>query len=351
MARMVGGFAMGSFVLIRPMPSSSRSSLSPVAAPPRQKHRPVQAFKFGGTSVGSPERLRAVVRIVCTAAAEAQVIVINSALARVTRQLDAAVDAVADAPAMAAAVADDLLAALRRRHREQAAAVLRPTSQMQYAAVVERRLARTRTALERLPATGATPAARDAVLATGEQLAVPMVALALQDAGLDAVHGEATQLLRTDATFGAARVDRRATQEAVHAWQAGLPEGSVPVMAGFIGATAEGATTTLGFEGSDYSAALFAALLNADVLTRYTDVDGLYTADPRTHDAATRIDRMTMEQALARTEAGELGMHPKTLRPLVEAGIPLRIRSIDDPDAPGTWIVPAAQQVASAAQR
>jgi aspartate kinase len=88
-------------------------------------------------------------------------------------------------------------------------------------------------------------------------------------------------------------------------------------------------------------------MLNADRLTRYTDVDGLYTEDPRTHEGAAPISELSMEAAFARTEAGELGMHPKTLRPLVDAGIALHIRSIDALDAPGTRIIPEAQLVAS----
>jgi aspartate kinase len=302
---------------------------------------PLHAFKFGGTSVGSVERFRRVIRVV-EAARTARVLVVNSALSNVTRQLDGAMDAVAASPPSAASVADELLAQLRTRHREQAADVLAPASQMQYASIVERRLARLREALEQAARAEATPALRDQVLAIGEQLAVPMVALALHDAGLDAALGDATQLLRTDATFGAAVVDGEATRAALCTWYASLAPTVVPVLAGFIGGTDTGAITTLGFEGSDYSAALFSSMLNADVLTRYTDVDGLYTEDPRTHDDATPIDLMTMEAALARTEGGELGIHPKTLRPLVEAGIPLRIRSIDALEAPGTRIVPEA---------
>jgi aspartate kinase len=83
------------------------------------------------------------------------------------------------------------------------------------------------------------------------------------------------------------------------------------------------------------------------VLIRYTDVDGLYTHDPSTHPDATPIDQLTMTEALQRIEKGELGMHPKTLQPLAEQGIPLRIRSITELDAPGTLIAPQPQQVSA----
>jgi len=309
--------------------------------------RPLLAFKFGGTSVGSPERFRRVIRVVTDAARSARVLVVNSALSGVTRQLDAGLDAVLAADASPAPVADELLAALRARHREQAAAVLSSTCQMQYASTVEQHLARLRQILDEAATKGARLALRDQVLAIGEQLAVPMVVLALHDAGLEVVHGDATRLLRTDASFGGATVDLDLTRDALRHWAHAMPPHAVPVLAGFIGGTGDGATTTLGFEGSDYSAALFASMLNADTLTRYTDVDGLYTKDPHTHDDAVPIEELAMEAALARTEAGELGMHPKTLRPLVDAGIALHIRSIDAPDASGTRIIPEAQLVAT----
>jgi aspartate kinase len=111
-------------------------------------------------------------------------------------------------------------------------------------------------------------------------------------------------------------------------------------VAGFIGATAGGHTTTLGFEGSDYSASLFARILGADCVTRYTDIDGLYTEDPSIHEDADRLDRLSMEEAFAMTESGNLGMHPKTLRPLVDADIPMQVRSIDTPEQSGTSILP-----------
>jgi aspartate kinase len=130
------------------------------------------------------------------------------------------------------------------------------------------------------------------------------------------------------------------TSARVREWYGGLDSDAVPVVAGFIGAATDGTVTTLGFEGSDYSAALFAQVLRAECLTRYTDVDGLYTDDPETTADAERLDAISMEEAFALTESGRLGMHPKTLRPLVEANIPMQVRSIDRPDGRGTRIVP-----------
>jgi aspartate kinase len=301
---------------------------------------PLHVMKFGGTSVGSPARMRRVVEAVTHAAGEGRVVVVASALARVTRTLSGALEAFTTQPRHRAAVQRELVDTLRARHAEQAAELLGADAQAAYADVMAERLAALDAVFDRVRAEGFSPRHRDAVLATGEQCAVPMVAFALQAAGLDAHLGDATALVATDATYGAARVHRDATRERLRAWHDGLPAGAVGVVAGYIGRAPDGSTTTLGFEGSDYSAALVAASLGAARLTRFTDVPCLYTRDPRTDTDAEPLRRLAMQQAYAMTESGHLGMHPKTLRPLVEARIPMHVRCIDDPFTPGTDIVP-----------
>ncbi len=295
----------------------------------------LKVMKFGGSSVGSTERQRQLVSIVRRAAEEERLLVVVSALSGVTRQLDAAFATAARKQPTAEA-----LDALGARHRTQAAQFLSPGALECYEAFLRKRLAALDALLAEVRAGGGTPARRDAALSAGEQLAVPMAAGALNATGLDARPADATRLIRTDAAHGAARVDRQKTAAQIRAWHAEVPQGAVPVVAGFIGATEAGVVTTLGFEGSDYSAALFAAALQARVLERWTDVDGIYTADPRTHPEAERIDVMNLKTAAALNEAGRLGMHPKALRPLLAAGIPAHIRCIDRPDQPGTRIVP-----------
>jgi aspartate kinase len=115
------------------------------------------------------------------------------------------------------------------------------------------------------------------------------------------------------------------------------------VVTGFIGSTADGRTTTLGRGGSDYSAALLAHSLAAEVMERWTDVDGIYTADPRADRSAQRLACIVLEEARAWNQAGRLGMHRKALDPLVTAGIPVRVRSTAAPEKSGTWIVPSSE--------
>lgn len=308
--------------------------------------RPVVVMKFGGTATGSVGRMRSIGAVVKDACQTVRPVLVVSALSGVTRRLDRGLQAVVAAreadEAEVASVIDTFLADLKARHRTQAREVLPEALASDYEMALLEQLDALRIRLNTVADTGFTPALRDAVLATGEQLSVPMVVATLRAAGLDATAGDATALIQTDATYGEANVHLEASKTRVTDWFAGLSASTVPVVAGFVGADASGATTTLGFEGSDYTAALLASFLGADSLTRFTDVDGIYTADPNTDAAAQRLDRLTMEQAFAWTESGRLGMHPKTLRPLAERAIPMQVRSIDRPTAPGTQIVPDA---------
>jgi aspartate kinase len=302
--------------------------------------RPAAVLKFGGSSVGSPDTFSTVVDVVSETVTHGPIVVVASALARVTRQLSGGLETFTSKH-HAPEVVDELVDTLRTRHLDHAAAALQPSSLEAYRLLLDDHLTRLRTVFDRVRTEGFSPALRDAVLATGEQMSVPILTLALRDAGHTAPHCDATQLIVTDDAFGGANVELPDTADRCRRWYAGLERGAVPVVAGFIGATRTGTVTTLGFEGSDYSAALLAAILQAGALTRFTDVAGLYTADPHTDDTAERLDRIDMEEAYARTESGALGMHPKTLRPLVHAGIPMQVRSIVDPGARGTCILPS----------
>ena len=280
---------------------------------------PRVVFKFGGTTVGTPERFETVVSILQEAASSERVVAIVSALSQVSRQLSGAMEDFATR-SDGTAVVDDLIDTLRARHMDQAETVLSVARQDDYAALLEERLQALRRCFAEVDRSGFTPAARDA--------------------GLSAPHCQATRLVVTDGTFGEANVQRSATAEHVRDWYQDLAQDAVPVVAGFIGSTEGGATTTLGFEGSDYSASFFARILEAGCLTRYTDVDGLYSEDPSVHDDAERLECLSMEEAFAMTESGDLGMHPKTLRPLASADIPMQVRSILEPERSGTRILP-----------
>ena len=298
--------------------------------------RPLHVLKFGGTSVGSVDRLRRVAEIVKRTSEASQVVVVASALGGVTDRLVATFDGGAEAATVAA-----LIRELDVRHRSVAGELLSQRAQAGYKVVLRQKLEILREVLNKVRTDGPAPERRDEVLATGERLSVPLVAGLLGTQGLAARPVDASTLVRTDDAHGKARVDLETTYQTIQAWHAGLPAQSVPVVTGFIGATEAGATTTLGRGGSDYSAALFAAALDASALERWTDVDGLYTDDPRHNKHAERLSEIVLEEAWAWNHARHLGMHRKALDPLVAAGIPVYVRSTSNPGAPGTAILPS----------
>ena len=303
--------------------------------------RPI-VLKFGGSSVGSPERFRKVVQVIRAKRAEQHaVIVIASALSGVTNKL--------------VELCDDQLSRQQRasmmewlvsRHLLHAADVLSLRSLRRFEAFLQRFLAESE-ALIFHPNCGPDGSRKDLLLAIGERLSIFMVSLALEDAGLESCAVDASHLIKTDASFGDAVVNFAATSHRVKTWYQSMAPNQVPVVTGFIGSTTDCCTTTLGRGGSDYSASLIAAAVNALRLERWTDVDGVYDNDPRLDDQAVRFEEIVLEDAVGWNRAGKLGMHRKALDPLVRAKIPVFVRSIDQPDWPGTVIRPKCHKLAA----
>ncbi len=185
-----------------------------------------------------------------------------------------------------------------------------------------------------------TPRAMDAISSLGERMNARIVAARLREMGLRSEAVDATALIVTDRRFQQASPLMEATRARTQARLFPLLEaGVIPVVTGFIGATEEGITTTLGRGGSDYSAAILGAALDADEVWTWTDVDGVLTADPRIVPDARVIP------VLSYAEVGELAyfgakvLHPKTIVPVVERGIPLWVKNTFNPTCPGTRIV------------
>lgn len=186
----------------------------------------------------------------------------------------------------------------------------------------------------------ASPRALDAVAALGERMSVRLFSAALESAGLAAPFVEATRLIITDNSFQSAHPDLEATTENVRKVLVPLlDQGQVPVVTGFIGATRDGITTTLGRGGSDYSAALLGAALPADEVWIWTDVDGVMSADPRLVPTARTIPELSFREVSELAYFGAKVLHPKTIRPVIEAGIGLRVANTFNPAHPGTRVV------------
>jgi aspartokinase/homoserine dehydrogenase 1 len=304
-------------------------------------NRQLQIMKFGGTSVGDASAIQKVAEIVHAASRESDLVVVVSAMSGVTNQL---LEAAKHAAIGDRAAVQAIFSQLRSRHRAAIRELIHSIPQrvrvnLQLEQILEEgeRLCESAVALSQL-----TPATRDAISSLGERLSAPMVAAALQERGVPSGAIEATELIRTDTGHGSAEPHMAATREFCHArLRPLLQNGIVPVVTGFIGATAEGRLTTLGRGGSDYSAAILGAALDANEVTIWTDVDGLMTADPRLVPGASTIAEISYREAAELARCGAKVLHPKTLSPVGESGIPIWIRNTFAPERRGTRITPA----------
>ncbi|MGH2594312.1 MAG: aspartate kinase, partial [Anaerolineae bacterium] len=187
----------------------------------------------------------------------------------------------------------------------------------------------------------ASARALDAISSLGERMIIHLVSACLREIGLKSEPVEATQLIVTDANFQAANPLVELTRARTQARLLPLLErGVVPVVTGFIGATQQGVLTTLGRGGSDFSAALLGVALGAAEVWIWTDVNGVMTSDPRVVPAARTLPELTFREISELAYYGAKVLHPKTIRPVIERGIMLRVKNTFDPAHPGTRIVP-----------
>jgi len=303
-------------------------------------------MKFGGTSVGSAEAIDRAARIVLKeSTAWDAVVVVVSAMSGVTDALTQG--------ARTAAAGDDgayrqIVADLKARHADVVAALLAPGSaQTQLLATVDEYLNGFATLCHSVYVLGElTPRAMDAITSLGERINARLVAAYLRQEGAQSEAVDATELIVTDDNFqSAAPLAERTRKRVTERLRPVLDAGIIPVVTGFTGATKDGVTTTLGRGGSDYSAAILGDCLDADQVWIWTDVDGVMTADPRMVPDARVIP------VLSYSEVGELAyfgakvLHPRTIRPVVERGIPLWVKNTFNPDFLGTRIAQQAETV------
>jgi aspartate kinase len=292
--------------------------------------------KFGGTSVADAEAIARLIQIVRSRIPERPVVVV-SALAGVT---DSLLSLAAQADTEEPGTLDQALHALLDRHVEIAHSLAGAEAALDSILADGEAL---RLELKNLRDRRASPAQLDAIAGRGELWSSRLVAGALSGAGVNVTWIDVRPIMVTDARFTRATpymqvINTRARECLRPLCQAG----QVPVTQGFIGATATGASTTLGRGGSDFTAALLGAALEVSRVEIWTDVDGLMTADPRIVPSARTLKAASYEEAAELATFGAKILHPATALPLVRSGIPIVILNSRHPDRCGTTIEPEA---------
>ncbi len=282
-------------------------------------------FKFGGTSLQTTERIHKVLDII--AGFNRPLVVVTSAVGGIT---DLLVQASAD-PALLRSRKDEI----HRLHLRLAGQLgLEGVSLAEY----EAHLSETLADLDSAGSAG-DGKTRDLILSTGERLSTWLIAKTLEARGVRCKYIDSRPLIRTDSNWHEARVDLAATNDLTHKALTPLIEkGVIPIVTGFLGSNEKGETTTIGRNGSDLTATLLGACLNAAEVWIWTDVDGIYTADPRYHRGARLLPEISFREAAEVAYFGATVIHPHTLWPLLQTEVAVRIKNTLNPEQPGTLI-------------
>ena len=301
------------------------------AEQPEEAARGPLVYKFGGSSVGDAHRLRHVASLV--AAAPDPPVVVVSALAGTT-------DLLVEAARLHASGGDlgPLLQDLRRMHHAVAQEVARGDESL--ALRLTDAIARIISSVPPEPGSAGGSEAGDRIRAAGEDLAALLLAGAIEAEGHDVEAIDARLLIRTDACHGAASPDESAIRLAAEALvMPRLAEGTIVVTQGFVGATVDGATTTLGRGGSDLTASLIGSAIGAREVHIWTDVEGVLSGDPRAVENPRVLDELGFEEAVELAYFGAKVLHPGAAKHAVSRGLEVRIRSTFAPERPGTRIL------------
>jgi aspartate kinase len=304
-------------------------------------------MKFGGTSVEDAVAINRTAKIVQGRVARGKrPVVVVSAMAKVTDQLLAAANAAGRGDRTGALA---ISARLRNRHCDTSTQLLAPDRAGDMQTWIQHEFDSIDEILRGLSAVGElTPRTNDMVVSYGERLSSRLIAEAFRELGINAVHVDARTCIVTDAQHGKATpdtalIEARCTQHLRPLIEAG----QVPVMAGFIGSTVEGVTTTLGRGGSDYTAALIGGGLDAEAIEIWTDVNGIMTADPRVCPDALRVKTISFEEAAELAYFGAKVLHPATILPAVQKNISVFVLNSRNAENEGTRITALATECRS----
>ncbi|GAB3323207.1 aspartate kinase [Larkinella ripae] len=296
----------------------------------------MQVYKFGGASVKDAQGIRNVAEIIRQH--PNRLVVVVSAMGDITDALEQLTWAYLRRQADTSLIWQRI-----RAYHEQAVSELTEPESPVFSPVFEL-FADMESILNQEPGAHADQI-YDQLVSYGELLATRLVNAYLNQTGLDSFWVDARRLVRTDDSYREGKVDWDQTCEYITDSLAELLENNIVITQGFIGSTGEGQTTTLGRDGSDYTAAIFAHCLKAESVTIWKDVPGVLNADPKWFDETVKIDQLTYQDAIELAYYGAKVIHPKTIKPLQNRQIPLHVRSFLQPQNPGTVIGTSRQSL------
>ena len=292
----------------------------------------MKVLKFGGSSLGTPERIKSVIQIL-RGYNQKELTLVCSAFGGVTDQLIK----LSELAYRGDQSYKELLKTLEIRHLDATRALIGVAGQTAVLTQVKYSINELEDMLHGIfLVRERTPRTLDYIMSFGERLSAFIIAEAIKDAGLPAAFLDARKVIKTDDHFGYARVDFNQTDMLIREYFSTVKE--LQVVTGFIASAPNGETTTLGRSGSDYTAAIFAGALGAAALEIWTDVDGMMTADPRLVRKAYTMPSMTYEEAMELSHFGAKVIFPATMRPAMAHHIPIWIKNTFNPKAEGTVI-------------
>lgn len=293
----------------------------------------MQVYKFGGASIASPERMMALLPIIRDA--KQPIIMVVSAYGKTTNALEAIVAAACKGKKQEA---HEMVNTLEQQHLAYTRSLLNDSYYTQAEKALNEFFTELQWAVDDADA-DKYDYSYDQIVCMGELLSTRIFAFYLQQSGLNFEWKDIRDVVRTDATYRDARVDWEFSKaKAAEILSPVLASGASIITQGFIGATADNASVTLGREGSDYTAAMLAAWLGAESVTIWKDVEGLQNADPKLFPNTVKIEAITYHEVIEMAYYGAQVIHPKTIKPLQNNNIPLYVKCFLDKDLPGTVI-------------
>ncbi|HEX8016380.1 MAG TPA: aspartate kinase, partial [Flavobacterium sp.] len=294
----------------------------------------MKVLKFGGTSVANAQNIKLVLEIVKQKAEKDKLVVVVSALSKVTDMLQLAAAKAAENNESFR----DIVAEIEKKHLDTLKELIPVSEQSSLLSHIKRIINHLETLLDGCFLLGElSPRTADTILSFGELLSSYIIAQAYQQINKNAVYKDSRELIKTNNDFGKAVVNFEISNNLIQEYFT-EKQSQITILPGFIALTLDGITTTLGRGGSDYTAAIIAGALDAEQLEIWTDVNGMFTANPKIVKQAQPIATISYQEAMELSHFGAKVLYPPTIQPVLRKNIPILIKNTFEPEAEGTLI-------------